>query len=279
MAYSKRKTILPHSLWDHSDSSIHSFTTSEKDDRPVASPKSDLNKEPKGSDVVESSNKSNVLPVSNDNIPCNNKSTRFGIPIKPSPQKTAPRSPSVKRPYHRFYKIDQAGPGVVAIMDTETFPVYLIKERHGGPKDIALLRKASHKNLINLVDSFESQGIIHIVYDYQHLAISLACVAGSVDFSEPDMATICKEILRGLLYLHTALKISHGSINCGNVILTHLGEIKIANIGDSLLDTHSSGGFQRDLKAVGSILLYLGDRTNLLCETDSDGELGGKSIE
>lgn len=65
------------------------------------------------------------------------------------------------------------------------------------------------------------------MYEYEHLAISLGCVAGTVQFSEADIATICKEVLEGLNYIHTVLKTSYGLLNFSNILLTWQGDVKI----------------------------------------------------
>lgn len=155
---------------------------------------------------------------------------RFGIPVNPAPISIA--SQGFKKDsqiqYHRSYNIDQAGAGVIALKDIEGFPVCLLKERKTCQDRVfRQLRRISHKNLVPLIDAFYSKGSVFLVYEYQHLALSLGCAIAKIRFSEADIATICKEILEGLQFIHYELKITHGSINIASILLTWTGQLKI----------------------------------------------------
>ncbi|KAJ5084780.1 hypothetical protein NUU61_009359 [Penicillium alfredii] len=119
VADSKRETFLPHKLWENK----------------------------RNGDENERVGSRGILSERGTD---KNHSTRFGIPIKPSRTSEAldrSKKQSTTQ-YHRFYNIDQAGPGVVALKDTENFPVCLIKEPNIGD---CLLEKRSfydrHKDI------------------------------------------------------------------------------------------------------------------------------------
>lgn len=159
-----------------------------------------------------------------------NAAYRLGVPIKPS--KLEKRSEHSEQgsatKYHKSYNIDQAGPGVIALKDVEKLPICLIKySQPQNPRSLPKLQFASHKNIVSLIDHFQSQGELHLIYEYEHLAISLGCVAGTVSFSEADIATICKEVLEGLKYVHTILNITYGLLDFSNILLTWQGEVKL----------------------------------------------------
>ena len=80
---------------------------------------------------------------------------------------------------------------------------------------------------VSLTDFYTEYRLICLVYEYVHLAIPLGGLAGIVDFSEADIATVCREILGGLIYIHSKLGISHGSVDCSNVLLNARGEIQL----------------------------------------------------
>lgn len=71
-----------------------------------------------------------------------------------------------KPKYHKAYNIDQAGLGVIAIKDVEAFPTYLIKKRRSKPWRF---QRASHENLVSLLDFYESHSLTYLVYEYEHL--------------------------------------------------------------------------------------------------------------
>ncbi|OJJ83542.1 uncharacterized protein ASPGLDRAFT_48091 [Aspergillus glaucus CBS 516.65] len=160
------------------------------------------------------------------------RSYRFGIPIKAhrnAPPLSTVKEEQPKDNYHKSYDVDQAGYGMIALKDVEGFPTFLIK-KHQIPKSWTF-QEASHKNLVPLTEFYTESSSICLVYEYMHLAIPLGGLAGVVDFSEADIATICREILDGLVYIHSKLGISHGSVDCSNVLLNRKGEIQLANIG------------------------------------------------
>ena len=156
------------------------------------------------------------------------RSYRFGIPIKahrnPPPLSTV-KEEQPKSKYHKSYNVDQAGYGMIALKDVEGFPAFLIKKRQ-IPSSWTF-QEASHKNLVSLTDFYTESSFICLVYEYVHLAIPLGGLAGIVDFSEADIATVCREILGGLIYIHSKLGISHGSVDCSNVLLNARGEIQL----------------------------------------------------
>jgi hypothetical protein len=89
-------------------------------------------------------------------------------------------------------------------------------------------------------------------------------------------------VLEGLKFIHTELKISHGSIKCSNILLTYLGDLKIglyrayndwipnnrcvANISDSILQGTTLRDRDKDLRAVGAIAIGLSDQPTLVRE-------------
>ncbi|KAJ5641206.1 hypothetical protein N7490_005206 [Penicillium lividum] len=202
---------------------------------------------------------------------------RLGVPIIPSESRqdlSTPEGGSLMN-YHRSYKIDQAGPGVIALKDCQNLPSCLIKEcETRRSRYIRNLKAVTHKNLISLLDFFESGQVVYLVYEYEHMAISLGCVAGTVQFNEADVATICKEILEGLTYIHSELKTLYGLLNLSNIVLTWQGQVKLANIGECLLAKESSTtAVQKDIKEVGLIVVKLSDRAASISDSVQDGNL------
>lgn len=154
------------------------------------------------------------------------------FPIRLDPESFRQRTLQAKKfqgNYKRFWNIKQAGPGIVAIKDVEPLPIVLIKERETTKFIKTQLKKASHKNVLGLLDFFHDSDKVTLVYEYEHSAVALARLSNTpnVVFSEGDIATVCREVLNGLHYIHSELKIIHGSLNCINVLLTMAAEVKI----------------------------------------------------
>ncbi|PIG82015.1 hypothetical protein AARAC_010519 [Aspergillus arachidicola] len=179
----------------------------------------------------------------------------------------------------KYYTIDQAGLGVLALKDVHHLPFCVIKKYpRSSKKHIRNLKPARHKNLICLFEYAEAQSEIHLVYEYEHIPISLGCLAGSVQFSEVAIATVSREVLEGLQYIHSELRMSHGAINPSNILLTWKGEVKIANIGDSMLNGRTLRDRDLDLKAVGSMVIGLNDRALLVGSETPDTITTGSNL-
>ncbi|KAL3441489.1 kinase-like domain-containing protein [Aspergillus insuetus] len=166
-----------------------------------------------------------------------------------------------------YYRIDQAGAGLFAIKDAPSLPTCTLKEYQKlKSPNVRKLVPIQHKNLVSLLGFFETDRHGYLAYEYEHIPITLGCVAGFTRFNEPDIATICREVLEGLKFIHAELKISHGSIKCSNILLTYSGDLKIANIGDSILQGTTLRDRDKDLRAVGAIAIGLSDLPTLVRE-------------
>jgi hypothetical protein len=213
----KRQTVLPPTLWPEEYMECEPYVLSDN------KPKHD------GKQNTPESSKSSIQlrPTPNETV----RSHETGRDHKKSQSTRFPVKASVwnsKSQYHRSFHVDQAGKGVISLKDVEGFPVYLMKERSEPTgRTFQLSQPIIHKNLVSLVDTFYSQHKLVLVYSYEHLAVSLGCVAGAVQFNEADIATVCKELLEGLVYLHEILEVAHGFLDCSNIILTFGGEVKI----------------------------------------------------
>ncbi|KAF4154948.1 hypothetical protein KXV55_008391 [Aspergillus fumigatus] len=137
--------------------------------------------------------------------------------------------------------------------------VYLIKKRIlVRERDIIdNLRGTSHKNLINLVEAFQLNDTLCLVYSHRGFAIDLqtVCVGSGTAFNDTEIATTCLNVLSGLRYVHEVLTIAHGDLSRRNIMLHGDGKIRIANIGDGLLK--NSKDRRQDLKNLGHIVTYM----------------------
>ncbi|PWY96021.1 hypothetical protein BO94DRAFT_571499 [Aspergillus sclerotioniger CBS 115572] len=195
------------------------------------------------------------------------RSLAIPLPIRPDPQivrQTSSHQDNGNVNYIKIWELDQAGRGFIALKDADRLPLVLLKTRSSiTPKQKRSLQKAFHQNLIGLY-GFQSDGSnITFIYRLELLAVSLACVSNSprVQFSESDAATISKEVLLGLDYIHSELEIIHGDIDCANIVLNTDGEVKIANIGDSMIRGIDLSSRNHDLRGTGKIIANLIDPT------------------
>eukprot|EP01104_Vermistella_antarctica_P020750 TRINITY_DN9020_c0_g1_i1.p1 TRINITY_DN9020_c0_g1~~TRINITY_DN9020_c0_g1_i1.p1 ORF type:complete len:587 (+),score=161.72 TRINITY_DN9020_c0_g1_i1:469-2229(+) len=99
--------------------------------------------------------------------------------------------------------------------------------------EISTLQECEHPNIVNYLGSYYKPETLWILMEY--------CGGGSVSdvtqileapMSETEIAVVCREVLKGLAYLHSENKI-HRDIKGGNILLTDDGQVKLADFGVS----------------------------------------------
>ncbi|KAL2801859.1 hypothetical protein BJX63DRAFT_438429 [Aspergillus granulosus] len=123
--------------------------------------------------------------------------------------------------------------------------------------------RTDHKNLVNVQELYLAPDALTLTYDswgISLLEISQRCNIFARD--EIAVATICRETLRGLSYIHHVVGIAHANISCGTVILTENGVVKITDVGESMLQPCDDNDKYLDCQAVCQI-------ANVLLELDS----------
>ncbi|CAA6666067.1 unnamed protein product [Spirodela intermedia] len=92
--------------------------------------------------------------------------------------------------------------------------------------------------------SFYHNGIISLVLEYMDRG-SLADVLRHVKIIlEPYLAVVCKQVLKGLVYLHNEKHVIHRDIKPSNLLVNEKGEVKITDFGVSAVLASSMA--QRD---------------------------------
>ena len=112
-------------------------------------------------------------------------------------------------------------------------------------REVSILKKVSHKNVIKYYSSFLEKNILYIIMEYAELGDLYSLIKHykkhSKFFSEIDLWKISFEILSGLDYLHSH-NIIHRDIKCLNLFITKDHHIKIGDLGVSAftsgLDLH-----------------------------------------
>lgn len=89
--------------------------------------------------------------------------------------------------------------------------------------------------------SFYDNGAISIILEYMDGG-SLADFLKKVGrIPEPFLAAICKQVLKGLWYLHHEKHIIHRDLKPSNLLINHRGEVKITDFGVSAILQSTSG--------------------------------------
>ncbi|KAJ3272564.1 Protein kinase [Terramyces sp. JEL0728] len=97
--------------------------------------------------------------------------------------------------------------------------------------EINVMRDVVHPNIVNFVDCFLVKDSLWVLMEYMEGGM-LTDIIDKHNFTEPQIATICLETLRGLNHLHSK-NIIHRDIKSDNVLLDAKGRIKISDFGYS----------------------------------------------
>ncbi|KAG5987729.1 hypothetical protein E4U54_004893 [Claviceps lovelessii] len=97
--------------------------------------------------------------------------------------------------------------------------------------EIMIMRESRHDNIISFLEAFllnDSQQL-WVVMDYMEAALN-QIIDNNSTIPERHIATICREVCKGLQYLHSR-RIIHRDIKSDNVLMDRTGNIKITDFG------------------------------------------------
>lgn len=108
-------------------------------------------------------------------------------------------------------------------------------------QELKINQSAQHPYVVVCYQSFYDNGVISIIFEYMDGG-SLADFLKKVkSIPEPYLAAICKQVLRGLMYLHHEKHIVHRDLKPSNILINHRGEVKITDFGVSAILASTSG--------------------------------------
>ncbi|MBA0568101.1 hypothetical protein Golob_005616, partial [Gossypium lobatum] len=108
-------------------------------------------------------------------------------------------------------------------------------------KELKINQSSQCPYVVVCYQSFYNNGAISIILEYMDGG-SLADFLKKVkSIPEPYLAVICKQVLKGLIYLHHERHIIHRDLKPSNLLINHRGEVKITDFGVSTIMTSTSG--------------------------------------
>ncbi|SMN18888.1 similar to Saccharomyces cerevisiae YHL007C STE20 Cdc42p-activated signal transducing kinase of the PAK (p21-activated kinase) family [Maudiozyma saulgeensis] len=161
-------------------------------------------------------------------------------------------SSSPDDPYLKFSQLERIGHGASA----EVFLSYSDKEeqyvalkridtahqknRRLVINELLIMKTISHPNIVKFYDSYWTKGELWIEMEYLQGG-SLTNIISSYQLSELQISVICREILKGLQYLHSN-GIIHRDVKSDNILLSVNGEVKLTDFGFCTNTTNSVEG-------------------------------------
>ena len=142
------------------------------------------------------------------------------------------------RIYRGFNKIGQgASGGVYTGFEKGSNRLVAIKQMNleQQPKkeliinEILVMKDSSHPNIVNFIDSYLWEGELWVIMEYMEGG-SLTDVVTYNIMTEGQIASVCRETLRGLQHLHSK-GVIHRDIKSDNILLSMEGNIKLTDFG------------------------------------------------
>ena len=99
-------------------------------------------------------------------------------------------------------------------------------------REILILRKLSHKNIIQLYQVMETEHFIHIVTEYAANGELFDFIIENGKLSEQEAAAKFSQILKAIHHCHQN-KVVHRDLKAENLLLDQRGNIKLADFGFS----------------------------------------------
>ncbi|KAI9151829.1 Serine/threonine-protein kinase MST20 [Paramyrothecium foliicola] len=140
--------------------------------------------------------------------------------------------------FRNFNKIGQgASGGVYTGNERGTNRLVAIKQMNleQQPKkdliinEILVMKDSSHPNIVNFIDSYLCGGELWVVMEYMEGG-SLTDVVTFNIMTEGQIASVCRETLKGLQHLHSK-GVIHRDIKSDNILLSNEGNIKLTDFG------------------------------------------------
>ncbi|KAK8454790.1 hypothetical protein SEVIR_4G034500v4 [Setaria viridis] len=111
-------------------------------------------------------------------------------------------------------------------------------------KELKINLSTQYQYIVVFYQCFYFNGAISIVLEYMDGGSLSDFLKTVKTIPEDYLAAICKQILKGLIYLHHERHIIHRDLKPSNILINHRGEVKISDFGVSAIISSSSG--QRD---------------------------------
>ncbi|KAL1326032.1 mitogen-activated protein kinase kinase 2 isoform X1 [Arachis ipaensis] len=108
-------------------------------------------------------------------------------------------------------------------------------------RELKINQSAQCPYVVVYYQSFYNNGVLSIILEYMDGGSLEDFLSIVKTIPEPYLAAICKQVLKGLIYLHHEKHIIHRDLKPSNLLINHRGEVKITDFGVSAIMDTTSG--------------------------------------
>ncbi|KAG1347873.1 hypothetical protein COCNU_06G017020 [Cocos nucifera] len=134
--------------------------------------------------------------------------------------------------YSSVFKARELDTGKTVALKKVQFDVYEPESVRFMAREIQILRRLNHPNVVKLEGLITSRlsSSIYLVFDYMEHDLAGLLSSPDIKFSEPQIKCYMQQLLSGLEHCHSH-GIMHRDIKCANLLINNEGILKIADFG------------------------------------------------
>ncbi|BFU25188.1 serine/threonine protein kinase, putative [Entamoeba histolytica HM-1:IMSS-B] len=143
--------------------------------------------------------------------------------------------------YENFSKIGEGAAGEVFVAQNKQTGkdmalkkcIITSKNEKSLINEIEIMKNCKHPNIVSFFGSYLEEGYVWVVMEFMDsgcLTEVLTEYENGFKMTEPQMAYVLREVMKGLLYLHQRHKI-HRDIKSDNILISSDGSVKIGDFG------------------------------------------------